>query len=518
MQSSVDVREHAERNQWLSPLAVVCYLASLKFLIQLIFSNGYGYFRDELYFLACGEHLDWGYVDHAPLIGLIAKTGRMLFGDSLTGIHVLPSLAGAAKVLLAGLIARELGGKRSAIILASLLTFFSGYLSIDNMLSIVAFEGVFWMACVLCFLRAVNRDPRYWVLFGFFAGAGLMNKHSMLFFGFALFLGILLTGTRSQLAGKWFWIGGAIALLIFLPNVIWEWRHDWATLELLRNVRNTGKNVVLSPLQFIWMQVLEMGPLGAPAWIAGLVHFLFGREGKRFRALGITYLALLALMILMHGKAYYLYAIYPMLYAGGAVWMEGLVENVKRLRPLKFAYPALLVIGALATAPFLLPILPIETFLRYQKAIGIEPGKTEVSFDSPLPQVYADRLGWPNVVEKTAEVYYRLSPEERRKTTIFASNYGQAGAIDFFGPKYGLPKSICPHQSYFLWGPRDCMGEIMIVLGKRRQGLDEAFASVEEAGVVRHPYTMSYENYTIYLCRGLKMPIGTLWPTLKFWN
>ena len=156
--------------------------------------------------------------------------------------------------------------------------------------------------------------------------------------------------------------------------------------------------------------------------------------------------------------------------------------------------------------------------IRYQTALGFQMPKTEVSFDSPLPQHFADRLGWPEMVQKAAEAYRRLSPDDKAKAAVYASNFGQAGAIDFFGPKYGLPKAICPHQNYFFWGPRQYTGEIMIILGSRREQWEGAFDSIEEAGTVNYPYTMSYERYTIYICRGLKMPLSELWPQLKFWN
>jgi 4-amino-4-deoxy-L-arabinose transferase-like glycosyltransferase len=506
-------------NKWLSPLAFIFYFASLKLLIHMIFSGGYGYFRDELYFLACGEHLDWGYADHAPLIALIAKASRAIFGDSLFSIRLFPALAGAVKVLLTGLIVRELGGKRFAVILSCLCVLFSADLAIDGFLSMNAFEGVFWMGCVLCFLLAINRnEPRYWLVFGAIAGMGLMNKHSALFFGFAMVIGIVLTKARSQFAGKWLWIGGAIAFLIFLPNLVWQWRHDWATIELLRNVQATGKNVVLSPIEFILQQFFIMGVAGVPAWIAGLVYFLFDRKGKQFRALGIAYLVLLILMILMKGKNYYLLPIYPMVFAGGAVYIERLLEKMKRPGYLKFAYPTIIILIGLIGAPIALPVLPADMLIRYMTALQFQVPKTEVGFDSPLPQHYADRFGWPEMVQKAAEAYHSLPPDDKAKAAIYASNFGQAGAIDFFGPEYGLPKSISPHQSYFLWGPRQYTGDVMIVLGSRRENLLQWYNSIEEAGTVTHPYTMSYERFTIYICREPKISLSDAWPHLKFWN
>jgi len=511
--------ENTAPNTWLSPLAFIFYFASLKLIVHMIFSSGYGYFRDELYFLACGEHLDWGYVDHAPLIGLIARASRVFFGDSMLSIRLLPAVAGAFKVFLTGLMVRELGGKRFAVILSCLCVLFSSDLAMDGFLSMNAFEGVFWMGCVLCFLRAINRnEPRYWLLFGVLAGIGLMNKHSTLFFGFAMVVGIVLTKARSQFAGKWIWAGGAIALLIFLPNLIWEWRHDWATIELLRNVQTTGKNVVLSPIAFLLQQFFMMGMAGVPVWIAGLIYYYFDREGKRFRALGIAYVVLLILMILLKGKVYYLLPIYPMVFAGGGVYIEKLLAKMRHPGYLKFTYPAIILMIGLIGAPIALPILPPDTLIRYQTALGFQVPKTEVSFDSPLPQHFADRFGWPEMVRQTAEAYNSLPAGDKAKAAVYASNFGQAGAIDFFGPKYGLPKAISPHQNYFLWGPRRYTGEVMIILGSGREQLEGVFDRIEEAGTVDHPYTMSYERFTIYIGRGLKTPLSEMWPQLKFWN
>jgi len=507
-------------NRWTSPLALICYFAALKILIHFVFNSGYGYFRDELYFFACGEHLDWGYVDHAPLIGFAAKISRAIFGDSLFAIRFFSAVAGALKVLLTGLMARELGGKRFAIIIACLCVLLApSYLVIDNMLSMNAFEPVFWMGCVYSLMLIINRnEPRYWIVFGLLAGAGLMNKHSMLFFGVAIVVGLLFTNARSFLFNRWLLIGGAIAFLIFLPNIIWQWRHDWATIELLKNVKATGKNVELSPFDFILRQILGLSPIAAPVWIAGLFYFLFDGEGKRFRALGVTYLILLLIMILLSGKDYYLFPIYPMLFAGGGMFVERLLENRKRLGWLKIAYPVLLVVTALILMPLALPVLPVEKLIAYQNFLGFKPPKSEVGHTGPLPQYFGDQFGWEEMVEKVARAYNKLLPEEKSKTAIYGSNYGEAGAIDFFGAKYGLPKAISPHQSYFLWGPRDYTGEIVIVLQGEREELEQQFNSVEEAEKVGHPYGMGEEHYTIFVCRGLKQPLGGLWQKLKHWN
>jgi Dolichyl-phosphate-mannose-protein mannosyltransferase len=515
----LSLEQRAEGSWWTGPLAIAAALALVKFAIHLFTATGYGYFRDELYYIACSEHLDWGYVDHAPMVAWLLKLSHMLFGDSLVALRLFPAIAGALTVFLTGLIARELGGRRLAVLLSCLCVLVGGYLALDSFFSMNAFEPIFWLGSAYFIILVINRNwPVYWLGFGLLAGLGLENKHSMLFFGLGIFVGILLTPLRRSLLEKWFWIGGVLAILLFLPNVIWEFRHDWATLELLRNVQQTGKNVVLSPIQFLAQQALILNPATLPVWVAGLVFFLFDRHGRRYRIFGIAYLTVLALMLVLKGKNYYMMPIYPLIFAGGSVLLERWFLVSRYTAWLKVAYPVVLVVTGAVMAPFMVPILPVEIYLRYQDALGFKPPKTEVGHVGPLPQHFGDRFGWPEMVQTVAGVYNSLPEEERAKAAIYGNNYGEAGAIDFFGPKYGLPKAISSHQNYFLWGPRDYTGEVMILLQSDREDAEEHCDNVQEAGRIAHPYAMGEEHYTIFICRGLKPPLKELWPELKHWN
>lgn len=529
---------------WLGPLAVGAYFAAVKLFLHFTFNSGYGYFRDELYFLACGEHLAWGYPDHAPLVAFLARASRELLGDSLFAIRFFPAVAGALKVFLTAVLVKQFGGKALAAFLACLCVLCAPvYLAIDNLLSMNSLEPVFWMLCVIFAVRAVKAQNAAadaetqnselgtqhfqsgtqhsnsdWLWFGLFAGLGLMNKHSMLFFGFAVLVGLLLTPARKAFLDRYFWLGGALAFVIFLPNVVWQFANDFATLELLGNVQKTGKNVVLSPVGFFVSQIMAMLPTSFPVWFAGLWFFLFDKTGRRFRFLGIAYIVLLALMIFLKAKDYYLVPVYPMLFAAGAVWWEQLFERARAARIFKYALPVLIFIPAALAAPTVLPVLPVETLITYQEKIGFRPPRSEVAQDSPVQQIFGDQLIWREMVEKTAAVYNALPAEDRAKAGIYASNYGQAGAIDFFGPEYGLPKAISPHQSYFLWGPRGYTGEVLILLGTKKQDALEVCESVEETAKVDHPYSDSYEKYRILVCRNTKKPLPDIWPSLKHWN
>jgi|CZKN01.1.fsa_nt_gi hypothetical protein len=503
------------------PIAAGCALAGVA--VHILTSGSYGYFRDEMYYLACGDHLAWGYVDHAPLIALVARLTRTLLGDSLLAIRLLPALAAGCMILLAGLITRELGGGRFATFLACLSVLIAPvYLATDTLLTMNAFEPLFWMGCAWVLLLAINRDrPQLLVWLGVLAGVGLENKHSMLFFGAALVAGLLVSGERRLLLNRWMWIGAAIALSLFLPNLIWQARHGWPTMVDLRNARS--KNVPLTTAEFLGRQVLVMLPPSILVWVAGLWFLLRDAAAKRYRALGWAFLVLMGTMIALHGKAYYMAPAYPMLFAAGGVFWERRATS----RWVRVALPAVLVVVGLTTAPMALPLLPPDELVRYQQALRIQPPRDYVSEAGPLQEEFGDMFGWEEMVREVAAVYHALPPEERNHAAIFALNYGEAGAIDLFGPRYGLPKAICSNQTYFYWGPRQYTGDVMLVLGLNdavlnapynRKRLEASFRSVEYGPRVEHPYSMTWEHYPIVIARGLKWPLAQLWPRLRFWN
>jgi len=505
------------KNHWTSPYAIIIYFAFTKLLIHLFTNGQYGYFRDELYFLACSEHLDWGYVDFAPLVAVITKLSLMLFGDSLSAIRFLPAVAGALLIVLTGLIITELGGKRFAVILGCLCVLVVPiYLAFDTLLSMNAFEPLFWMGAVYFIILTINRkDPRYLIGFGLFVGFGLQNKHTMLLLISGILIGLLFTRERSIMTNKWLLVAGLIAVAIFLPNLIWQHFHNWPTIEVITNVAATGKNVALSPLEFVLQQFIILH-FTALVGIAGLCFFFFDDRGKRYRMLGIAYLVMLLIMFVTSSKHYYIASAYPMLFAGGAVLLERLLEEKRKIRWLKVAYPILLIVTGGIMAPMVLPVLPVDTYITYQQN-GFAPPKTEVGHVGPLPQHYGDMFGWPEMVETVAEIYHNLPPEERAKTAIFALNYGEAGAIDFFGPNYDLPKAISGHQNYYLWGSRNYTGEVMILLGFPQDLANRTCGSVEEVGTVGHPYAMANEHYTIFICRDLEGGLQESWPDWKRW-
>ncbi len=455
----------------------------------------------------------------APLSAWLLRLQSILFGDSLFALRLLPAVASAFTVALTGIIARRLGGERWAVVLACAASLSAlVYLGIGNFFSLNFFEPLFWMGCVYLLLRIRNgASSRCWLWFGLVAGLGLENKHSMAFFGVGLAVALLATQERRYFTQPWIWLGGLIALVVTLPNILWQIRHDWATFELLRNVAESDKNVVVGPLEFLGQQILTMNPATLPLWLGGLAWLLASRAGSRYRFLGIAYLVTLAEFILLHGKHYYLAPIYPMLFAAGGVAIERLCAvRYQWARPVLLA--AIIGLAALL-APTILPLLPPEKLLAYMRAIRFEPPRTETSHTAALPQLFADQFGWEEMVRSVARAYGALSPEDQRRAGIFCQNYGQAGAIDFFGSKYGLPPAVSGHQNYHLWGPREFSGELLLVIDWPGGDEPEQFRTVEDLGPVdSSPWAMPFEQRAhIYLCRDLKGDLRTLWPKLKDW-
>src|SRR5262249_16061983 len=283
-----------------------------------LLTNGhYGYFRDELYYIACSRNLAFGYVDQPPLSILLLRLSEVLLGSSLFAIRLLPGLAGAVTVAITGLIAREVGGRGLVIALScggSLCALFN--LAVGNFFSMNAFEPLFWMACIYLLGRIINGgSPILWLWFGVLLGLALENKHSTAFFCVGIFVALLLTPERRHLAKKWIWFGGLIAVVIALPNILWQSQHHWPTYELLSNIAHSNKNFALSPAQFILQQIIFMNPGTLPLWLSGLIWLFSSGDGRRYMALGIIYPVLLAEFIILHGKSYYLAPAYPMLFA-----------------------------------------------------------------------------------------------------------------------------------------------------------------------------------------------------------
>jgi hypothetical protein len=502
-------------------IALLLSFALAKLLIHVLTNafGGYGIFRDELYYFACSNHLDAGYVDQPPLSIYILAFNRFLLGDSVFVMRLLPAIAGAATVYLTGRTAAEFGGGTFSKIFACLASIVSLInLGMDSIYSMNAFDHLLAALAIFYTARLLTTgDPKYWIFIGLSLGFGALNKIGMAWIGGGIALGILVSSGRAWFSTRWPWFAAGLALLIFLPYIIWNFTHDFAHLEFIRNA-SQGKYSGLSLWTFTSGQFLLQNPVTFPLWISGLYFFFFDPLGKPFRPLGIMFLFSFGVLAINgHSKAEYLAPAFPVLFAGGGVMFER-VSSRKFMGWLRPVYILIMAAG-LALAPFVLPVLPVETYLRYAGTMGVKPSSAETKELAELPQFYADMFGWEDKAAAVSRAYHRLAPEDQAKCAVFGDNYGRCGAIDFYGKKYGLPESVGGHNNYWIWGPRQYTGEVVLILGGDLEKKQRVFSGVEVVDSVSTRYCMPYENHLrIYLCRNLKIPMNELWQRIKNYN
>lgn len=500
--------------------AVLAYLGICKLLVHLFTADNYGYFRDELYYIAASTRLDFGYVDYPPMVALVTAAVRAVLGESLVALHLLPALAGSAVVVLAGLMARELGGGRFAQGLAALSALIApNLLVMGTWMTMDAFDQLFWVSATYVLLLILGRTaPRLWLVFGLLAGLGLLTKLTILSLGLAVFIAVLITPARRHLSTVWPWLGGAVALAFLAPYVYWNAANGWPTPEFWGNY---GEKIdEASPLEFLLEQVVTMQPPTLPLWLAGLCFYLFAREARPYRPLGWIFVILFVLFAALNSRFYFLAPAYPMLFAAGAVVVERFARRPRRgwLRP---TYLSVLVASGLVISPItVLPALPVGTLARVTGSLGGDAGiEAETREVAELPQNFADRFGWEGMVATVAGVYDGLPRDQRSEACILTGNYGQAGAIDFFGREYGLPGAISGHNSYHIWGPGDCTGEIVISVGVPREELLDSFREVVRADTVNCDYCMPDENnLPVYVCRDSQVSMQELWPRMRHYD
>ncbi len=493
-------------------------IALLQFVLHLWVNAHDNFFRDELYYLAAGQHLDFGYVDYPPFVALAAAFSRAVFGNSLVAIRLLPALAGAVIVLLTASMVAVLGGGLAAQALAAIaIAVGPVFIGSSGLMTMDPFDQLWWTLAAWVLVRMIkDQQPRLWLLFGLVAGLGLLTKLTMGFFVIALVIGILLTEQRKLLFTRWLVLGGAIAFAIVSPYLIWQVQHGFPVLEFTRSYAS-GKTYPVTSLEFLVQQVMTTNPLALPLWLGGLYFLFLIPAGKPYRVFGWAYLFLYVFFMIQKAKFYWLSPAYPMLFAAGSYAIQLLAQQRPRLQWLQPTYLWTLAISGLLVVPFSIPILPPETLIRANAMIG---GAGEVRQErlqsSVLPQYYADRYGWREMVAAVQQAYDTLTPEEKTEACILARNYGEAAAVDFYGPAFGLPRAISGHNSYYVWGPQGCSGKVIITINYPLQDLSGGFESVQAAGQVQCTYCMPHENNApIFISRGLKAPILDAWPTVK---
>jgi len=511
-------------------MALIWAIALANLVFHIYFNNRYGYFRDEFDYMSCGDHLAWGYVDQPPLIPFLIHVCRAVLGDSLRSIRFIPALASSLLIVQTAAIARELGGRRYAMLLSAICALIAPqYLSNGSLLGTNCLEPNLWMGCGYFAILAIKQNnPRYWLWFGVVAGLGLEEKYSIAVFGLGIVVGLLLTRQRRVFLNRWIWFGGLAAFFIFHFNLLWNIRYHWPFVQLMHNIRAEHRDVVLGPVPYFFQQTLLVNPLTAPIWLAGLFA-LFCRRLKPYRALGWCYLVCYAVFYALHGKNYYLAPVYPMLLAAGAVVIEsmidgtGKIEGSDRGRPRQWLKPAIafvLLANGAYLIPVTVPVLSPDGFLAYAKYLPFKlPVMEHAHARAALPQWYADQFGWKEIADEVAVAWNRIPAADRSDCGIFAQDYGQAGAIDFFGRRQGLPPALSGHQTWFLWGPRGYSGNCMIVVDDRREVLEGLWEHVEYVGTsADNPYALE-KQIDVFICKGAKFgTLAQLWPQLKRWR
>jgi 4-amino-4-deoxy-L-arabinose transferase-like glycosyltransferase len=500
------------------PTLATLLAAKLALHIGALVATPYGFHRDEFLYFAMGERLRLWRMDFPPAIALLARGVRALLGDSLPAIHLVPVLAGSAVLVLAVLIARELGGTRFAQALAGLCVLASPlFLRTAYLFQPVVLDQLCWTAGLYALARlARTGDPRWWLALGAAAGFGLLAKFSIAFFGAAVLVALLATTERRTLATRWPWLAVLIALVIGSPSLVGQLRLGFPVVGYSRELQ-AQQLVHVSGFSFFAGQ-LRLGPAVAVATV-GLAWLLFARDARPFRVLGWSCLAAFAILALLHGKPYYVGPVYPTLFAAGAVWLERVTTSAARGPRLaaRWSTAGLVAAYGLALLPLGLPILRPPLMARYASAMGLTSALTTNTGEvDALPQDYADMLGWEEMVAGLARVYDSLSPDERRRAVIVAGNYGEAGAVDFYGPRLGLPRAVSPAGTYWFFGPGDRTGEIVVALGVPPEDLGKFFGEVTPVGHVGTRWAVSEErNVPIAIGRRPVSTLQAIWPTLK---
>ncbi|MGD0589594.1 MAG: glycosyltransferase family 39 protein [Bacteroidota bacterium] len=496
---------------------IILIFVLAKFLLQLaaLLQPAYGIFRDELYYLACAKHLAWGFVDHPPFSIAVLWVWVSAAGDSLVSLRILAALVGTLPVAMTGLITRKLGGEWKAQALACFAVLLAPIqIGISSFYSMNVIEYALIPLLVLLLLRIImEQKTSLWILFGVFMGIGIINKHTFAVLAGFMLIGLLFTPARKEFLKKHFWIGMGTAFLIVLPNLIWQFSHNFISLEFYKNASEL-KNVPTPPLKIVFDQLLSSNPIAGILWVTGLVWLLRGKERGEYRMFGIAFLLMLAMMITAQSNRLDRIALFiPVLVAGGAVVWER--WNAKRfLRWLIPVTAILLLIGGLVSLPMVLPIMSPSSTAQYLHQHGMQTN-FEKGISAELPQNLADRFGWKELADSVNAVIQRLPERESGSVLLAGENYGDAGALEYYERSLNFPQVISGHNSYWLWGAGK-KAEVLIMVGNPRSRMEELFNDVQEGTRTSTGWQMNYEcNRPIWLCRKPKMPLTEIWPKAK---
>ena len=500
----------AERHgsRWTSDVAILIYMAGATVLVHFVTGRQYGFHRDELATLDDARHLAWGFVAYPPVTPFFGRLSLILFGTSLVGFRFFASVAQALTVVLTGLMARELGGGRGAQLVAAAAAV-PFCLAAGALMQYVSFDCLCWVLAAYFVVRLLRTDdPRWWLAIGATLGLGMMTKYTMGFFVIGIVVGVVATRARRYLGSKWLWLGVGLSIVVFLPNLIWQAQHHFVSLDFLHDIH--VRDVGIGRTKSFLPDQVRITLLACPLWVAGLYFYMIAPAGRRFRMLGWMYIVPLVLFVVAKGRGYYLGAAYPMLYAAGAVWGEQLLKSLSRgwaMAVRGLVWIALAANVAVFSA-FMLPIAPVKSAL-WKRAVKVQGD-------------FREEVGWPELTLTVARIRDSLPAEDRARLGILAGNYGEAGAINLYGPSYGLPPAISGINSYWERGYGNPPPETLIVIGISRTFLERNFSACEIAGHTWNMYSIENEETRdhpdIYVCRGLRQSWPEFWKDFQYYG
>ena len=503
-----DSMKPSDSSSFFRETRILWILGLALFLLHMFTNHQYGFHQDELVVLDNANNLDWGFVEYPPLVPLLARIELTLFGLSLVSARTFSALAQSMVLVLTGLMARELGGRRLTQIVAALAAAIAPIALIQGaLLQYVTFDFLWSVLLAYLVIRLLKSDdPRWWIPIGVVIGLGMMTKYTMVMFVAGLVGGVLLTEARRYLWSPWLWGGAAISLLIFLPNLIWQIQHDFISLEFLASIHARDVAIGRADGYLVEQFLFCSNPFFVPFWIAGLFWYFRKEAGKRYRLLGWMYIIPFLIYLITQGRSYYLAPAYPMLTAAGAVGWQGWLDRVsaQRRRLVQSMTWAGIVIGAVMSGALALPIAPINSALW--------------KITSEVHDTFTEQIGWPEMIETVANIYVNLPAEEKLQTGIFAGENDEAAALNLFGPRYGLPKAMSGSDTFWLRGYVNPPPKTLIVVGYSREDLAPVFEQCEVAGTVTNPYGVENDLRdppNIFVCRGLRLPLPALWQKVR---
>lgn len=485
----------------------IAVFAAAKLVFHTIVNQQYGFHRDELQTLDDARHLAFGYVTYPPLTPFIGRIALELFGESLAGFRFFAAAAQSVTMVLAASIAKNMGGGRGSQWLAAIGVSISGVsLAASSLFQYVSFDFLWWVLIAWMVVRLIeSENERWWVGIGAVIGLGFLTKYTILFFVAGLVVGFFATPLRKQITSRWVWAGAATALLIASPNLIWQVQNDLISLEFLRSIHARDVQIGRTEGFLIEQFYVSANLATIPFWVAGLVALFFWAPLLRFKILGWMALIPLLLFIIAQGRSYYTAPLYPMLIAAGATCLLALAKQRRSVEKWVLAATVpVMAIGGGLVASVVIPIAPVGSNW-WRQALAINGDLRE-------------EFGWPEMVAEVARIWETIPGSERPRTAIYCSNYGEAGAINLYGPRYGLPKAISGVNSFWARGYGDPPPETVIVIGSLRDRLEERFESVEVAGNIPNPLGIANEESQrpeIFICRRPKESWSDLWPRIR---